>query len=311
MRRCCRAAPLRHTWLPLFRLIATALALPIAAGMRDAAAQYQPALPSTTPTQNVDPWMQFSTAADPAGSPAAFDPAPGELDKNDQWAPPPAASLPQCLGNYRGSDCTGDEWHSQVLPHGIIYQSYMAVRKNRGSPRTSTRTCATGNMWDVALGARAGIWRYGNDDPNWPEGWQVDMEGGVFPRLDPNGLSTPLIADDFRFGIPVTYGGDRWEFKVAYYHISSHLGDEYILEVNPAADRINFAARWRCLRGGIFFHAGVSPVCRSGLCRRRWRRQTAGIPIRLRLGPSLQYRLARRAVSGRQRQPARGSRLRR
>ena len=127
---------------------------------------------------------------------------------------------------------------------GAASWNYLSiVHGRRKEPRFATyfnQNSATGNMWDVALGARAGIWRYGNDDPNWPEGWQVDMEGAVFPRLDPNGPSTPLYSDDFRFGIPVTYGGDRWEFKVAYYHISAHLGDEYILTVNPAANRINF-----------------------------------------------------------------------
>ncbi len=97
---------------------------------------------------------------------------------------------------------------------------------------------------------RAGIWRYGNEDPNWPEGWQVDFEGAVFPRLDPQGPSTPLIGSDFRFGIPVTYGGDRWEFKVAYFHISAHLGDEYVLYINPGVTRINY------VRDGVVFGAG-------------------------------------------------------
>ena len=120
-------------------------------------------------------------------------------------------------------------------------------------PRFGTffnQNSAMGDMWDVALGGRAGIWRYGNEDPNWPEGWQVDFEGAVFPRLDPLGPSTPLIGSDFRFGIPVTYGGDRWEFKVAYFHISAHLGDEYVLYINPGVTRINY------VRDGVVFGAG-------------------------------------------------------
>ena len=137
-----------------------------------------------------------------------------------------------------------------MIPQGIIYQSYMAGTKE---PRFSTffnQNSAMGDMWDVALGGRAGIWRYGNEDPNWPEGWQVDFEGAVFPRLDPLGPSTPLIGSDFRFGIPVTYGGDRWEFKVAYFHVSAHLGDEYVLYINPGVTRINY------VRDGVSFGAG-------------------------------------------------------
>jgi hypothetical protein len=237
-----------------FRFLATVIALlSVAFGMRQSIALAQAIPQSATDVQMRDPWMQLSQSNVSAASPTAFDPAPGELENKDQWSAPPTATLPHCVGDYRGNACAGDEWHSQVLPHGIIYQSYMAGAKE---PRFATyfnQNSATGNMWDVALGARAGIWRYGNDDPDWPEGWQVDLEGGVFPRLDPNGPSTPLYSDDFRFGIPVTYGGDRWEFKVAYYHISAHLGDEYILTVNPAANRINFVRDGIALGAGYFF----------------------------------------------------------
>jgi hypothetical protein len=154
-----------------------------------------------------------------------------------------------------------------VLPQGIIYQSYLAGTKE---PRLSTFFNQSSNgavanatpeenftgiehdMWDVTLGARVGLWRYGNDDPNWPEGWQLDLEGAVFPRLAPYGFSTPLIGDDYRFGIPLTYGGDQWEFKMGYYHISAHLGDEYLLYVNPLANRINYVRDSAIVGAGYF-----------------------------------------------------------
>jgi hypothetical protein len=170
------------------------------------------------------------------------------------FAPPPQCASPVCSNDYH---CDTDAWHSQVLPQGIIYQSYLAGTKE---PRFATwfnQNSLRGDMWDVTLGARAGIWRYGNDDPNWPEGWQVDIEGAVFPRLDPQGVSTPLIGDDYRFGIPLTYGGDRWEFKMGYYHISSHLGDEYVLYVDPNARRINYVRDSLILGAGYFFTPAI------------------------------------------------------
>jgi hypothetical protein len=170
------------------------------------------------------------------------------------YAPPPTCSSPACTSDYH---CDPNAWHSQVLPQGIIYQSYLAGTKE---PRFATwfdQNSKMGDMWDVSLGARAGIWRYGNDDPNWPEGWQLDIEGAVFPRLDPQGFSTPLIGDDYRFGIPLTYGGDRWEFKMGYYHISAHLGDEYLLYVNPAANRINYVRDSAILGAGYFFTPSI------------------------------------------------------
>ncbi len=170
------------------------------------------------------------------------------------YAPPPTGCCPTCTGDYH---CDSNAWHPQVLPQGIIYQSYLAGTKE---PRFATwfdQNSRMGDMWDVTLGARAGIWRYGNDDPNWPEGWQLDMEGAVFPRLDPQGVSTPLIGDDYRFGIPLTYGGDRWEFKMGYYHISAHLGDEYVLYVNPNANRINYVRDSLILGAGYFFTPSI------------------------------------------------------
>jgi hypothetical protein len=144
------------------------------------------------------------------------------------------------------------------MPHGIIYQSYLAGTKEPRFASWFNQNSAMGYMWDVSLGARIGLLRYGNDDPNWPEGWQLDIEGGVFPRLDPDGVSTPLIGDDYRFGIPLTYGGDKWEFKMGYYHISAHLGDEYILFVNPSANRINYVRDSLILGAGYF----LTPGCR-------------------------------------------------
>jgi hypothetical protein len=177
------------------------------------------------------------------------------------YAPPPTACCPTCTGDYH---CDPNAWHSQVIPQGIIYQSYLAGTKE---PRFATwfdQNSRMGDMWDVSLGARVGLWRYGNDDLNWPEGWQLDMEGGVFPRLDPQGVSTPLIGDDYRFGIPLTYGGDRWEFKMGYYHISAHLGDEYVLFVNPNAHRINYVRDSLIFGAGYFFTPSIRTYAEIG-----------------------------------------------
>jgi hypothetical protein len=37
---------------------------------------------------------------------------------------------------------------------------------------------------------------------------------------------------DCRGGVPITWGNERWQCKFAYYHLSSHLVDEFILK-NP------------------------------------------------------------------------------
>ncbi len=94
-------------------------------------------------------------------------------------------------------------------------------------------------VWDVALGGRVGgIIRYGTSNAVWPEGWQFDIEGAGFPRLtlDEN---RDLISADFRFGTPLTYRRGVWEAKFGYYHLSSHLGDEFMLS-HPGIERLNY-----------------------------------------------------------------------
>ncbi len=80
--------------------------------------------------------------------------------------------------------------------------------------------------------------RWGTADDMRPDGWQLDVEGAGLPRL---GVDNDLdvIAVDFRIGVPLTYGRGPYQTKFAYYHLSSHLGDEFII-ANPAVTRINF-----------------------------------------------------------------------
>lgn len=93
-------------------------------------------------------------------------------------------------------------WTLQWMPDGLIYRSYMAgVKEPRFASVWSSEKDA-GSVWDAALGGRLGILRYGTSDCVYPQGWQLDLEGGVFARLDPQGHSTPLIATDFRVGMP-------------------------------------------------------------------------------------------------------------
>lgn len=132
-----------------------------------------------------------------------------------------------------------EPWTVQYFPNGLVYRSYMAGVKE---PRFGVQVFHEkddGLLWDVALGGRVGLLRYGTTRVDRPEGFQIDMEGAAFPRLDPES-EMDLNAADFRFGIPFTYGVERWQVKFAYYHLSSHLGDEFVLR-NGLATRFNYA----------------------------------------------------------------------
>ncbi len=135
--------------------------------------------------------------------------------------------------------CCDDCWDWRLLPDGLIFTSYLA------GARESRISCFwfheqdIGANWDITLGGRVGILRYGTAHNYMPEGWQLDVEGAAFPRLDQNDGLRDMAATDFRFGVPITYGEGPYQMKIAYYHLSSHLGDELLLRL-PNTPRINY-----------------------------------------------------------------------
>lgn len=153
---------------------------------------------------------------------------------------PAAGDWPEAMGVdvAPGVFSTSRLWTWQILPSGILYRSYLA---GPNEPRFASQWFQLNGgdwFWDLSVGGRVGLLRYGTTDPVWPEGFELDLEGAAFPRLAMN-EELDLIASDFRFGAPLTFRSGVWETKVGYYHISSHLGDEYF-EDHPADPRINY-----------------------------------------------------------------------
>lgn len=132
----------------------------------------------------------------------------------------------------------GEPWFWQILPDGIVYQAYLA---NPKESRMGTQVFYDNEdkyLWDTTLGGRFGIVRFGNGNAARPEGWQFDLEGSAQVRLDPDG-DLNLRCVDYRVGGPLTYGEGPHRIKFGYYHLCSHLGDEFVLE-HPGFDRLNF-----------------------------------------------------------------------
>lgn len=134
---------------------------------------------------------------------------------------------------------TVDAWRWQALPQGLIYRSYLAGTKEPRLASVWNQDKRIGNMWDLTLGGRVGLLRYGTSDPLFPKGWQLDMEGASILRLNLD-HNRDLDAADFRAGFPLTFSFSRWEHKFAFYHMSSHVGDEYLVR-HPSFQRINYS----------------------------------------------------------------------
>ncbi len=132
-----------------------------------------------------------------------------------------------------------EPWDWTLIPEGLIYRSYLAgPKESRFGSVWFKEQSGEGSLWDIALGGRVGVLRFGNRSAVHPEGWQLDIEGAAFPRLDITEGRRDLVSVDFRFGIPLTYGFGRYQMKLAYYHLSSHLGDEFM--ERTGTQRINY-----------------------------------------------------------------------
>ena len=124
-----------------------------------------------------------------------------------------------------------ENWTWQMFPQGFIYPTYLAAVQNRlGGVWNYDKDLDW--MWDITLGGRAPLMRYGNRSALYPEGWQLDLEGSVHLRLHMRECMD-MEANDFRFGLPLSYGTKTWQVRTGYYHVSSHMGDERILRYQP------------------------------------------------------------------------------
>lgn len=183
---------------------------------------------------------------------------------------PPAPYVPfaESLPSYPTS--SGEAWAWHLLADGVVYRSYLAAERD---PRLSTMFLVDqdGNwVWDSALGGRASILRYGTFGSDKPQGWELQVEGAAFVRLLPED-ERDVAAVDFRAGVLSAYRVDQFQWKFGYYHISSHLGDEFLLK-NPGFDRLNYSRDSLVLGGGYFptenlrlyFEVGWAVIYTSG-----------------------------------------------
>jgi len=143
-------------------------------------------------------------------------------------------------------------WHCQLLPSSLLYPAYLSANRESRLAGTWSYDRDHGWLWDVALGGHVGIVRFGDDHPVTPYGWQIDIEGAAFPRLDMES-QRDMMATDYRFGVPLTMRLGAIEGKLAYYHLSSHLGDDYIFS-HGGATPINY------VRDSIVLAVAVRPV---------------------------------------------------
>ena len=148
--------------------------------------------------------------------------------------------MPLCVDSTSGfSPWTNECFSWQLMPEGLMYPAYLASGRESRFASQWVYERSQGWLWDITLGGRVGLLRFGSSGAIMPQGWQLDIEGAAFPRLDMEEHRN-LVSSDFRLGVPLTFRRGFWEGKLAYYHFSSHLGDEY-MATHGSLSRINYS----------------------------------------------------------------------
>lgn len=124
----------------------------------------------------------------------------------------------------------------QFLPPETIYPAYLAGPKESRLGTQYFSEADEGALWDSTLGGRVGLFRWGGF-PGMPL-WQLDAEGAAILRLDPE-ERIDLRSVDYRAGVPLTMAWGAHRFKFGYYHLSAHIGDEFLIK-NPTFERLNY-----------------------------------------------------------------------
>jgi hypothetical protein len=127
----------------------------------------------------------------------------------------------------------------QPLPDGLLYRTYLAGEKEPGFSGAVLFGARGATYLDAVLGGRLGLLRYDPTDAGSGWVWQLDFEAAAYPRLNLDQIKNSFVSTDFRVGSPLTLRGGRVALKLGYYHVSSHVGDEF-LALNPEFIRINY-----------------------------------------------------------------------
>lgn len=137
--------------------------------------------------------------------------------------------------------------------------------------RSGDRVCGVKSI-GVSLGDDFPIYRW--LDLFWGGDLQIGIEAGIWSvfNMDPhpnfaNGTAE-LVNTDFYVGIPISYAAGPWSFRLRGYHISGHLGDEYMIDhpnvvrLNPSIEAVDFFASYQATEAirlyvgpGVYVHS--------------------------------------------------------
>ncbi len=131
---------------------------------------------------------------------------------------------------------TAEGW----FPVGTIFREYLADEKATRMSGRLVDGLNDSSLLDGTLGGKFALFRRGPLEPvGGASAFEVAVEGASQLRIDLND-DFDVRSVDFRLGLPMAYRVGDWNTRFGYYHLSSHLGDEFLLK-RPTFERLNFS----------------------------------------------------------------------
>lgn len=166
---------------------------------------------------------------------------------------------------------------AEPFPTGDLFQPPLASPKEPRTHATWVHLNIAGeriNLGSVGFGENFGFFRWRDALGN---SWQFGLSGAVFAQFNLDASSADLINADYTIGMPFSYRHGPWSGRARFYHQSSHLGDEYLLNpqqyqaehrVDISFEAAELLAGWEWERFRI--SGGPSYILRTSTPLGRW-----------------------------------------
>ncbi|MBS0626760.1 MAG: DUF1207 domain-containing protein, partial [Verrucomicrobia bacterium] len=177
-----------------------------------------------------------------------------------------------------------EKYVEQPRVNGIWFpQSTVLFQPLIADPREPDNYAAS-RYGDKVIGQQVASVGIGDDFPlfrwrdvfRWNGDLQIGIQGAIWAVFNysniphRNNESCELVNTDYFLGIPLTYAYDRWSFRARLYHISSHLGDEFIvnnpeylhLRKNPSYEALEFISSYQ-ISGNLRTYFGPGIILHS------------------------------------------------
>lgn len=132
-------------------------------------------------------------------------------------------------------DDSPSRWH--VLPSDTLFHSFIAGVHAPRMGGEMVNDDDLGMLLDTSIGGRMPLVRYGTVGPE-AEGVGLQIYGAALTRLAMDRASD-VVAADYKFGVPLVFKFGSTSHQIGYDHLSSHVGDEYLVRY-PDFQRRNY-----------------------------------------------------------------------